>query len=900
MPINPLDRGHISTFLPISDELIIRSGQGDRLTSDVLALPGGGHVLVFDDFVEEENDIDLSRNVFVQMYNAEGTADGAPITVPTWDVGDQWLARLIALDNGGFAVVWQAVDDIGYRLFDATGTPTTPGLRVNTSLAGAQRDFEIAQAGDGSFVVTWNSLSQNGSGDGAYFQRFDSAGVKLGAETRLSDAPTGDQRDGSVAKLTDGSFVGVWQSQDPVAFDEAGVYMHRYSASGAPIGDASVVQDDPGVAEGNPRVVALTGGGFAISYDSDSDQYVRFYDASGALVPGAAVLYSEYAGLTAAANTTLTALSGNRLLATWETGAGGGGDIGYRLMTGDGSTLASGLVHSHTDGPQYGAEVLELPQGGFVVAFTSDGLDMFRTGVFITRFSDDGTILGNSAQVEFQVNTTEGDQEYEPVLSLKDDGHTLVIGWVSQIFGETYTTSQLFSISTLGSRGDDYIEGTGKDHLAGWSGNDTIIGFGQNDILEGGEGSDLLAGRWGNDWLIGGFGPDTLKGGYGDDTLNGNQGHDSIEGGEGHDSLIGEEGHDTLVGGGGDDTLDGGIGTGGHDHLMGGSGNDLLNAWEGNDTLDGGPGADTMSGSNGSDTYIVDDPGDSIGLEGWDNGTPDHVMASIDFVLADHSEWIEHLTLTGSGDLDGAGNERDNILTGSSGANHLVGREGSDTLRGMDGDDTLDGGAWNDKMIGGHGNDLYIVDSKGQYVRDTSTSDPFDYVWVPRDKVVEFQGQGEDTVESSVDLKLSKFGPHVEHLVLTGSGNLVGAGTGGDNRITGNDGVNILKGFDGDDTLDGGAEDDALYGGPGADTFVFTGDFGHDEIKDFRAGEADRIDLTAQAEVVSFWDLITNHLVDVAGEAQIVIGPNTILLADVAVADIDWSGPYSADDFLFA
>ncbi|RBI82226.1 calcium-binding protein, partial [Rhodosalinus halophilus] len=62
---------------------------------------------------------------------------------------------------------------------------------------------------------------------------------------------------------------------------------------------------------------------------------------------------------------------------------------------------------------------------------------------------------------------------------------------------------------------------------------------------------------------------------------------------------------------------------------------------------------------------------------------------------------------------------------------------------------------------------------------------------------------------------------------------------------------------------------DTLWGAQGDDTFVFAASHGADVVADFEAGDDERIDLSAIAEIVDFTDLVANHLADVGGTAQI-------------------------------
>lgn len=75
----------------------------------------------------------------------------------------------------------------------------------------------------------------------------------------------------------------------------------------------------------------------------------------------------------------------------------------------------------------------------------------------------------------------------------------------------------------------------------------------------------------------------------------------------------------------------------------------------------------------------------------------DTVITTATFTLSAN---VENLTMTGSGTMNGTGNELNNILRGNWGLN---------TLTAGAGDDVLDGGAHRDYLYGGTGNDTYIV-----------------------------------------------------------------------------------------------------------------------------------------------------------------------------------------------
>jgi RHS repeat-associated protein len=146
----------------------------------------------------------------------------------------------------------------------------------------------------------------------------------------------------------------------------------------------------------------------------------------------------------------------------------------------------------------------------------------------------------------------------------------------------------------------------------------------------------------------------------------------------------------------------------------------------------------------------------------------------------------DNLALTGSSNINGAGNSSDNSLTGNAGQNSLYGLAGNDKLFGRDGDDTLDGGLGDDTMNGGAGNDTFYVNSIGDFCYDAP-------------------GQGVDTVISSIGWALDNY---IENLTLTGASDINAWGNEWNNLLVGNSGNNVLNGNGGLDTMIGGIGDD--------------------------------------------------------------------------------------------
>jgi Ca2+-binding RTX toxin-like protein len=358
--------------------------------------------------------------------------------------------------------------------------------------------------------------------------------------------------------------------------------------------------------------------------------------------------------------------------------------------------------------------------------------------------------------------------------------------------GTVWNSTILNGKTTTASEYADFYWGTASANTYdGLSGDDRIFGFGGNDTLRGGEGNDFIDGGIGNDIMIGGAGDDTYVVDSASDTVTelAGEGIDLVQASVTHTLAANVENLTLLDAGGAingsgnelDNIL---LGNSSANILTGDAGNDWIEGGAGNDTLDGGIGADIMIGGAGSDTYVVDDAGDVV-IELAGQGT-DTVQSSFSYVLGDN---LEKLTLTGTAAIDGTGNTLNNTLTGNAAANTLIGGAG---------DDSLNGGAGADTLIGGIGDDTYTVDNIG-------------------DVVVELEGEGNDTVRSSINWTL---GDTLENLTLTGSANRIGTGNAQDNMLTGNTGSNTLYGLAGNDFVDGGTGADTLVGGIGNDTYV--------------------------------------------------------------------------------
>jgi len=284
-----------------------------------------------------------------------------------------------------------------------------------------------------------------------------------------------------------------------------------------------------------------------------------------------------------------------------------------------------------------------------------------------------------------------------------------------------------------GGAGDDRLDGGGNgDEMHGGLGNDTYILDDVSDwiIEESGAGIDtVLVRNDGQGWLplaeqvenlILGANSSVGVGNSLDNVLVGNADYNLLDGGAGADLMRGGAGDDDYIVDNSADVVrevfDGGFDSvsASASYTLGanverliltgwanvnGVGNGLQNFIDGNsgdNFLDGRGGVDVMYGGAGNDTYVIDSDYEYVDEDSSESGgANDTVLSNVDFFLF-MCDGLEHLTLTGSAELEGWGNDSNNILTGNIAANLLVGEPGDDILIGGGGQDTLWGGPGSD------------------------------------------------------------------------------------------------------------------------------------------------------------------------------------------------------------
>jgi ELWxxDGT repeat protein len=324
-------------------------------------------------------DIDVAPvtdGVVIAGPSTDMTPLSGDVAVNTYITGQQHNSSVAAID-GGYVIIWSSLGQDGSeqgiysQRYASDGTAQGGETRVNTTTANSQ-DFATVAAIDGGYVVTWSSLEQDGSSWGVYTQRYASDGSTRGGETRVNTTTPGDQSYSTVAAIDDG-YVVSWSANTPGGYR---IYSQRYANDGSLRGSETAVDSISSTFGQDYSAVAAVDGGYVITWSSfgqDSD--------------GWGVYFQRYAN--------------------------------------DGSLRGTVTRANITIAGQQTSSAVVAIDGGYVISWTSDGQDGNGNGIYLQRYSSDGTPQGG----ETQVNTYTFDNQGYSSLVATDDGY--LVTWMS-------------------------------------------------------------------------------------------------------------------------------------------------------------------------------------------------------------------------------------------------------------------------------------------------------------------------------------------------------------------------------------------------------------------------------------------------------------------------------------
>ncbi|TXT65684.1 MAG: exported protein of unknown function [Promethearchaeota archaeon] len=356
----------------------------------------------------------------------------------------QSYCSLAALTNDTFAIAWHSSGQDGNgwgvyaSVFNATtGTNITEEFRVNEYIANDQQYPSLAALTSDTFVIAWESSSQDSSGWGIYARVFNATnGSNITEEFRVNTYTTNAQRFPSVAALTNETFVIAWQSNGQDG-DSDGIYASMFNAStGAKIIADFRVNDYITNAQQNPSVTAFTDDTVAIAWQSNGQDgnfwgvYACVFNVTTGTNITSEFKVNDFTTFDQMCPSA-AALTDDTVAISWHSNNQDGSDWGVYARV---FNSTNGLnitkefrVNTYTDGDQRYPSVATLTDDTFVITWHSNNQDGNGYGVYAKVFS--ATTEANIT-VEFQINNyTTSNQRYPAVTALNE--HIFAVAWQS-------------------------------------------------------------------------------------------------------------------------------------------------------------------------------------------------------------------------------------------------------------------------------------------------------------------------------------------------------------------------------------------------------------------------------------------------------------------------------------
>ena len=451
---------------------------GDQFQPSIAALAGGGWVVVWTSVDQDGS----SWGVYAQRFDANGVAVDSEFQVNTTTASSQYEPTVTALDGGGFVVAWRdnsgadgSGDGIFSQLYDASANPVGGETQVNTYTSSTQGWPNIEALSDGGYIVTWSSWSQDGSNYGVFAQRYDASGAAVGSEFQVNTITSGYQTESDATVLADGTIVIAWEDQSGADGSGYGVYFRRFDTDGTPL-DVADVQANVTTSshQQDVSIAALSGGSYVVVWQSSGQDgsgygvYARLFNADGSAASGE-ILVNETTS-SDQSDPQVVGLTGGGFAVAWYSASSA--DVYVREFSDTGvPSTGEQRVNTYTTSTQYEPTLAALPDGNYVVAWRSNNQDPDNSdGVFQQIFGAasefdrqaNPTIEDVVSSVTFDENTVNAaPQVIDALAAVGDidsadfDGGQLLVTYVQGV--QTGSAEDQLTINSQGS-GADQVE----------------------------------------------------------------------------------------------------------------------------------------------------------------------------------------------------------------------------------------------------------------------------------------------------------------------------------------------------------------------------------------------------------------------------------------------------------
>lgn len=327
--------------------------------------------------------------------------------------------------------------------------------KVNTGTASFMQFPHVTGLADGGWVVTWESYKPDASGLDISQQVYNADGTKQGGETRVNTYRSLDQYGPQVIALSDGGWVVTW-------FGSGGVRQQAYRADGATRGAETRLDTE---SSSGAQTTALSDGGWVVTWEGPSGGttsgygvYQQAFHADGTAQGGKIRVNAAGTGDELAPQ--ITALSDGGWVVMWSSTEGSidsgplDTEVYQRAFHADGTARGAAVrVNTYTVNFQIGTQITALSDGGWLVTWMSAEQDAGEDGIYQQVYNANGTKQGGEVRVNSQ----------SVVISLPEVAALPDGGWVVAWLGLEGLRQQAYNANGTKQGGEAGITTNGVD-----------------------------------------------------------------------------------------------------------------------------------------------------------------------------------------------------------------------------------------------------------------------------------------------------------------------------------------------------------------------------------------------------------------------------------------------------
>ncbi|MDD7805538.1 MAG: Ig-like domain-containing protein, partial [Endozoicomonas sp. (ex Botrylloides leachii)] len=370
-----------------------------------------------------------SGSINARILDAQGRPQSPEFRVNETITNNQDYPSVTTLTNGDVLMTWASSHSGAYRIYarryDDSGNPLSGEFTIAESSGANQYEPSISSLSDGGYLVSWQDSSLDGSSSGVFAQQFNGDDEGLG-QFRVNTYTANDQYGPDTDNLPDGGYIVAWTGRGADQSGNNGVYFRQYSADGSTVVETTASNTLVGE-QTNAQVTVLSDGSYVISWssnhDGNNDVYARRFSMHGEplgdefrVTPESAS--NEY-------NRDIVALSDGGFMVSWDNGSNGDGVYAQRFNEYGEARGQTFQINDYMGGGQTAVQLQLMSDGRVAAAWQSAGQDSSGTGVYGRYIALDGvikdTVLEGASVGRIQVN--DPDQGDTHTFTLTDDAN---------------------------------------------------------------------------------------------------------------------------------------------------------------------------------------------------------------------------------------------------------------------------------------------------------------------------------------------------------------------------------------------------------------------------------------------------------------------------------------------